>query len=339
MEGMAGSATQTTPTTQITQAAPMTSMTTDNVVPLVRLVKSMREMSCELYMGEQDAEIAGRWIRKVEKTMIQISIPEGLRVNCATQLLFDRAMTWWETVQLRRATETLTWSDFKTEFKNQFYSRYHCKVKEQEFLALRQGDMSVLEYERRFHDLSLFAPHYVPTEEHMIEKLRDGLRQNLRQGLIALRFKSVRELIEAAQALEACIGESQGGHQGIGKKRDGDYFSGRPPLPKKGKSGVFEQYRKKGSLMLPPHQQSSGRVMVGQSHSRENSSTRTGDRKGVDYPFCIKCRQKHPGDCLVSPDRCFVLCRGEGHRWRNCQYLSQGCHYCGGKGHFKRDCP
>ncbi|XP_052302021.1 uncharacterized protein LOC112323659 [Populus trichocarpa] len=286
MEGMTGSATQTTPTTQIPQAAPMTSMTTDNVVPLVRLVKSMREMGCEPYMREQDAEITGRWIRKVEKTMIQISIPEGLRVNCATQLLSDRAMTWWETVQLRHATETLTWSDFKTEFENQFYSRYHRKVKEQEFLALRQGDMSVSEYERRFHDLSLFTPHYVPTEEHMIEKLRDGLRQDLRQGLIALRFKSVRELIEAAQALEACIGESQGGHQGIGKKRDGDYFSGRPPLPKKGKSGVFEQYRKKGSLMLPPHQQSSGRVMVGQSHSRENSSTGTGDCKGVDYPFC-----------------------------------------------------
>ena len=92
MEGMAGSVTQTTPTTQIPQAAPMTSMTTDNVVPLVRLVKSMREMGCEPYMGEQDAE-AGRWIRKVEKTMIQISIPKGLRVNCATQLLSDRAMT------------------------------------------------------------------------------------------------------------------------------------------------------------------------------------------------------------------------------------------------------
>jgi hypothetical protein len=28
----------------------------------------------------------------------------------------------------------------------------------------------------------------------------------LRQGLIALRFKSVRELIKVAQALEACIG-------------------------------------------------------------------------------------------------------------------------------------
>ena len=117
MEGMAGSATQTTPTTQVPLVAPATNVTMDNVVPLVRLVKSMREMGCEPYMGEQDAEIAGRWIRKVEKTMIQIRIPEGLRVDCATQLLSDRAMTWWETVQLRRATEILTWSDFKTEFE------------------------------------------------------------------------------------------------------------------------------------------------------------------------------------------------------------------------------
>ena len=158
----------------------MTGTTTNSVVLLVRLVKSMREMGCEPYMGEQDSEIAGRWIRKVEKTMIKISIPEGLRVNCANQLLFDSAMTWWETVQLRHATKTLTWSEFKIEFKNQFYSRYHRKVKEQEFLPLRHGDMSVLEYERRFHDLSLFTPHYVPTEEHTIEKLKDGLQQDLR---------------------------------------------------------------------------------------------------------------------------------------------------------------
>jgi hypothetical protein len=112
----------------------------------------------------------------------------------------------------------------------------------------------VKEQEWRFHDLSLFAPHYVPTEEHMIEKLRDGLRQDLRQVLIALRFKSVRELIEAAQALEAYIRESQGGYQGISKKRDGDYFSDRPPLLKKGKSGVFEQCGKKKEfdITAPP---------------------------------------------------------------------------------------
>jgi hypothetical protein len=59
---------------------------------------------------------------------------------------------------------------FKVEFKNQFYSRYHRKMKEQEFLTLRQGDKSVLEYERRFHDLFMFSPHHVPTEQHMIKR-------------------------------------------------------------------------------------------------------------------------------------------------------------------------
>jgi hypothetical protein len=47
----------------------------------------MREMGCEPYSGEQDAEVAGRWIRKVEKTMIQIKIPYDPQVDCATQLL------------------------------------------------------------------------------------------------------------------------------------------------------------------------------------------------------------------------------------------------------------
>jgi len=66
-----------------------------------------------------------------------------------------------------------------------------------------------LEYERKFHDLSLFSLHYIPTEEHMIEKLRNGLRQELKQGLIVLQFKSVREMMEAAQA---CTGEDPQGH-------------------------------------------------------------------------------------------------------------------------------
>ena len=74
-------------------------------------------MGCEPYSGEQDVEVAGRWIRKVEKTMIQIKIPQDMRVDCATQLLSDGAMTWLEIVQSRRAIETLSWDDFKTNLR------------------------------------------------------------------------------------------------------------------------------------------------------------------------------------------------------------------------------
>jgi hypothetical protein len=70
MEGMTSSTTQEVPATQILQVASGSVVTTGSVVLLVRLVKSMREMGCELYLGEQDAKIGGRWIRKVEKIMI-----------------------------------------------------------------------------------------------------------------------------------------------------------------------------------------------------------------------------------------------------------------------------
>jgi len=117
---------------------------------------------------------------------------------------------------------------------------------------------------------------------------------------------------------------------GYNKKRDEDYLSSRPPLLKKGKSGVFEQYRKKGTLMVPLHQQLSGRMMGAVTFERKLFS--------IDYPPCVKYGQKHPKDYSIFLGRCFI-CRGEGHRWRNCQYLGQGYHYCGGRGHYKKECP
>jgi hypothetical protein len=48
--------------------------------------------------------------------MTQMKEPEDWRVNCATRLLLDRAQSWWEVIQSRRDTGTLTWSEFKRYF-------------------------------------------------------------------------------------------------------------------------------------------------------------------------------------------------------------------------------
>jgi len=54
-------------------AGPFSTTPRDIVVTLVRWVKSMRELGCEAFMGEEDAKIDGRWLRKIVRSMDQQS--------------------------------------------------------------------------------------------------------------------------------------------------------------------------------------------------------------------------------------------------------------------------
>jgi len=163
-------------------------------------------------------------------------------VDSVTQLLIESAHSWWETIRERRSREALRWRDFHEEFEERYYSWEHMREKEHEFLDLRQGDLTVLKYERRFQDLAAFASTYLPTEHHKVERFRDGLRQELRMILIAMQFQSVRELVRVTQGMERVIRDTpkpvvkQSQVMGA-KRRDFEFLIRRPPLPKKGKSG------------------------------------------------------------------------------------------------------
>lgn len=64
---------------------------TNSVVVLVRIVKRMRELRCELFLGEPNAKITSKWLRIVEDTLDQMQFIEGLRMSCAAHLLSNRA--------------------------------------------------------------------------------------------------------------------------------------------------------------------------------------------------------------------------------------------------------
>ena len=48
------------------------------IVTIVQWVKGMREMGCMTYRGKEDAEVAGHWLRKVERVINQMRVPEEL---------------------------------------------------------------------------------------------------------------------------------------------------------------------------------------------------------------------------------------------------------------------
>jgi hypothetical protein len=99
--------------------------------------------------------------------------------------------------------------DFHEEFETRYYLKQYRREKEQEFLSLQQENMTVLKYKRWFQDFSIFASAMVSTEQHQIDRFRDGLRRELMRGLIIFWPETVGELIEVAQSLETVLGEPQ----------------------------------------------------------------------------------------------------------------------------------
>lgn len=69
--------------------------TAKRVVTLVYWVKGMGELSCVIYSEEEDVEVVGHWLRKIERVMNQMPIPKEVRVDYVTQLLIKSVYSWW----------------------------------------------------------------------------------------------------------------------------------------------------------------------------------------------------------------------------------------------------
>jgi len=53
----------------------------------------------------------------------------------------------------------MTWERLIELLDNQYYPRDVQRIKEREFLCLKQGHLNVMEYAVKFNELSRFAPH------------------------------------------------------------------------------------------------------------------------------------------------------------------------------------
>ena len=83
-----------------------------------------------------------------------------------------------------RDLETMTWDDFRRIFMGKYFSTSSRHAKAREFLELRQGAMTVLEYVARFTELARFKDAYVATDAAMVRKFEDGLKLSIRGKII-----------------------------------------------------------------------------------------------------------------------------------------------------------
>ena len=69
-----------------------------------------------------------------------------------------------------------TWEEFRELFMGKYFLAFARHAKAREFLELKQGTMTVLDYMAKFTELACFADDYVATNMAKERKIEDGLK-------------------------------------------------------------------------------------------------------------------------------------------------------------------
>ena len=97
--------------------------------------------------------------------------------------------------------------------------------KKEEFLKLRQGETTVVEYHRKFLELSRYAEKDVATDARKQEKFREGLQPDIELTLAIIDCADFATLVSKAFRAETALTKHQ---ESLKRARDAGPSSGRP---------------------------------------------------------------------------------------------------------------
>ena len=96
----------------------------------------------------------------------------------------------------------MTWVEFHDLFMGKYFPDTARQAKAQEFLELKQGTMTVLEYVARFTELAHFSNEYVATDMAKVRRFENGLRLSIRGRIVVLCLQDMDSMVGAAMTIE-----------------------------------------------------------------------------------------------------------------------------------------
>ncbi|KAA0042309.1 reverse transcriptase [Cucumis melo var. makuwa] len=264
-------------------------------------IERLKKLGATVFEGFTDPGDAENWLNMPEKCFDVMNCPEERKVRLATFLLQKEAEGWWKSILARRSdARALDWQTFRGIFEDKYYPSTYCEAKRDEFLGLKQGSLSVAEYERKYTELSRYADVIIASESDRCRRFERGLRFEIRTPVTAIaKWTNFSQLVETALRVEQSITEEKSAVELSRGTSTASGFRGR------------EQRRFTPGINISSRQDFKNRS--GGQASRNESIAST-----VRRIPCTSCGRNHRGQCLVGAGVCYQ---------------------CGQPGHFKKDCP
>ncbi|KAG6527868.1 hypothetical protein ZIOFF_010002 [Zingiber officinale] len=276
--------------------------------PSTQLVyKQFWELRPTEFKGTIDPIAAEGWIRSLEMIFDFMQLTDADKVRCGIFMLRDDAQVWWEGARLTVDLTILTWANFKEVFYRKYFTIDNRTRLAREFLELRQGDMTVAEYVRRFERERYFVPMITsqPVEElkHFTEGLRPAIRHDVRLSRVTTFKGAVDQALMSERDRNDMVKEAQ-------NKRLS--YQGRDQQEPGKKRSVLGQNPGKQSF-----KQAQPRQQIQKTQAVEGTGVRAENKV-----CCSKCEKIHAGQCLTGTDVCY-MCKKLGHFTRECPLLTE----------------
>ena len=131
------------------------------------------------------------------------------RIRLAAFHLEGKAQVWWNWAKTSRELEAMTWAEFHDLFMGKNFPDTARHAKAQEFLELKQGGMTVIEYVARFTELACFADYYVATDLAKVRRFENGLKLSIRGRIVGLRLQNMDSMIRTALTIKREIEDAR----------------------------------------------------------------------------------------------------------------------------------
>ena len=174
------------------------------------------------FTGGGDLMVADHWFMQVEKVLEAMEITsDTTRIRLAVFKLEGEAQVWWKCTRTSRDLEAMTWAEFQELFIGKYFPDTARHAKAQEFLELKQGAMTMMDYVARFTKLARFADDYVAIDMAKVRRFENGLKLSIRGRIVGLRLRDMDSMVGTTLTIEREIEDARSTRDaGVGSKRE-----------------------------------------------------------------------------------------------------------------------
>ncbi|XP_074327531.1 uncharacterized protein LOC141665447 [Apium graveolens] len=158
------------------------------------------------FEGSADPTKARVWLKEMEKAFVLVKVEEDQKPDFASYFLKGETNYWWESKKALEGEGVVNWDRFTDLFLEKYFPRYMKNQMEIKFLELKQGNLSVTDYEAKFTELARFVPEQVDTDEKRAKRFQQGLKPWIRSRVAVFELTTYTVVVQKAMIIE---GESE----------------------------------------------------------------------------------------------------------------------------------